>query len=123
MSKENLRFLVDESSGKKLATFLLEKGFDVKFAGDEIAATPDSYVLAAAKREKRILVTNDKDFGELVIRLKKPASGVILLRLKLDSIQNRQKCTLSVIETLQDKLITSFVVVTEGLVRVRKISA
>ena len=38
-------------------------------------------MLALAVREDRILVTEDTDFGELVVRLGKPAVGIVLLRL------------------------------------------
>ncbi|MBI2649147.1 MAG: DUF5615 family PIN-like protein [Thaumarchaeota archaeon] len=40
----------------------------------------DEMVLDRAGSEERILVTDDKDFGELIFRLNKPTSGLILLR-------------------------------------------
>ncbi len=116
-----LKFLVDESSGIKLYNFLIKKGFDVKFVGNIIPRAFDDEVLALAEEEKRILITNDKDFGELIFRLARLSSGVILIRLKRDTPVKRQYYVNQVIEILHKKLITSFVVVTEGQIRVRKI--
>ena len=42
---------------------------------------PSSQVLAIAYAEQRILITNDRDFGELVFRLRQPHAGVVLFRL------------------------------------------
>ncbi|MBI2045239.1 DUF5615 family PIN-like protein, partial [Candidatus Pacearchaeota archaeon] len=64
-----VKFLVDESSGFKLYKFLLERGFNVKFVGEIMPSASDENVLYFAEKEKRILITNDKDFGELIFRL------------------------------------------------------
>ena len=42
-------------------------------------------MLALAQRERRILITNDKDFGELVFRERHPHASVVLLRFPLES--------------------------------------
>ncbi len=115
-----LKFLVDESSGKKLSKFLLESGFDVKYVMDIMAGASDKDILEFAEREKRILITNDKDFGELIFRLSKPSSGVILLRLRNDMPKNRQRYVLNLIESIPNKLESSFIVVTEGKIRIRE---
>src|SRR3989344_6043370 len=114
-----VRFLVDESSGKRISIFLKSKDFDVKFVGDEMHKADDLDILKSAENEKRVLITNDKDFGELIFRLKMPSSGVILLRLKKDIPINRIKYTINLIENFSDKLKNNFVVVKEGQVRIR----
>lgn len=48
---------------------------------DELPRLPDEDILAFAVRDDRIVITNDKDFGELVFRDRRPHRGVILLRL------------------------------------------
>ena len=50
-------------------------------ARDHPRALPDEEVLSIALREDRILITNDRDFGELIFRQRLPHSGVILFRL------------------------------------------
>lgn len=88
---------------------------------DVIAGASDKEILEFAEREERILITNDKDFGELIFRLNRPSSGVILIRLKIDLPRSRQEQVLNVIESLSGKLKSGFIVVTEGKVRVRRI--
>jgi len=114
------KFLVDESSGKKLCRFLIEKGFDAKFVTDIMPGSSDDKVLVYAEKENRILITNDKDFGELIFRLGMPSSGVILLRLKFDSHANRQKYVFKIINRFGQKLKNNFTVITESQIRTRK---
>ena len=117
--KNPLRFLVDESSGKKLHEYLLRDNHDSKYVGDLIPSASDEDVLKIAKKENRILITNDKDFGELIFRLYRNSSGVIFLRLRNDSPENRQRYVSAVIKNLSNKLIHSFVIVNENQIRVR----
>jgi len=112
---------VDESTGKKVCQNLSEAGIDAKYVGDVMRGSPDKEVLKHAEKEGRILVTNDKDFGELVFRLGKSSSGVIFLRLNRDIPSVRTRCLLSIIENLGEKLSRKFVVLTEEKYRVRKI--
>ncbi len=65
---------------KRLAVLLKNAGYDVLFVGDWKPSASDDEVLQKAKDDGRVLITDDKDFGELVFRLKKPSSGVILIR-------------------------------------------
>lgn len=81
-----MRFLLDESAEARIALFLAAHGHDATRIGrDYPASLPDEAVLALAHREQRILITNDKDFGELVVREHYPHAGVILFRFPLDS--------------------------------------
>jgi len=116
-----LRFLVDESSGRRLTKALRDAGHDVKFVTEILPAAPDSKVLDLAEKEKRILITNDKGFGELVFRIGRPASGVILLRLKVDSATSRIKTVLTLIEKFESKLYAHFIVASEIEARMRKL--
>ena len=61
-----MRFLVDECTGPAVARWLEERDHDVFSVYDEAPGIPDEEVLQRAYREQRILVTNDKDFGEKV---------------------------------------------------------
>jgi len=115
------KFLVDESSGKKLHFYLLDCGYDSKFVGDIMLSAPDEEILALAEKEGRTLITNDKDFGELIFRFNKPSSGVLLLRLRLDSPKSRQKYVSFTINKFSDYLTNHFLIVTEHQIRMRKI--
>lgn len=113
-----MRFLIDESTGKKLAG-LLGKKHDAIFVGDISPAISDAAVLVIAKKQKRILITNDKDFDELVFRFKIPSVGVVLLRtLRSDSLLRYQ-----LLERLfkTTDIRKKFIVLTEIHARIRKL--
>ena len=62
-----MRFLLDQSSDARLIPHLRSLGHEAtRIARDYPAGLPDSEVLAVAHREERILITDDRDFGELV---------------------------------------------------------
>lgn len=77
-----MRFLLDEGLPARLAAHLRGEGHDVTVVGrDYPYALKDRDILAIARREGRVVLTNDKDFGELVFRDRLPHAGVILFRL------------------------------------------
>jgi predicted nuclease of predicted toxin-antitoxin system len=99
---------------------LRKKGFDVLSVAEDMRGFDDEKILKTAIRENRILVTNDKDFGEMVYRGKIKRRGVVLLRLRDDSFENTLKCLSRLFDkfgrTLQQK---DLVVVTEKSIRIR----
>ena len=110
-----MRFLVDESMGNKFAALLKNAGHDTVFAGNAFPEALDEDVLSFAAREKRVLITSDKDFGKLVVQLKMPVSGVILFRTLTRKPARRFELVKSVIDKAEGR----FIVVKEGQVRVR----
>jgi|SRR5579875_40933 len=64
-----MKFLLDESADYPLAQFLRDLGHDVTaIAHEHPHALKDAEVLKIAVSERRVLITNDRDFGELVFR-------------------------------------------------------
>jgi predicted nuclease of predicted toxin-antitoxin system len=77
-----MRLLADENFPLEAVKALREQGHDVVWIREEAPGITDNEVLAQAQKEKRIIITFDKDFGELAFRSKLPAnSGVILFRI------------------------------------------
>jgi predicted nuclease of predicted toxin-antitoxin system len=114
-----MRFLVDESVGARLATWLTEHGHDATAVGrDYPRSLPDDEILAIARREGRIIITNDTDFGELVFRERRPHAGVILLRLRTDTFAARCARLAGVLAGYAGET-HGFLVVTDSDVRVR----
>lgn len=114
-----LHFIADEGVEKKIV-LELRKHFDVSFITEAGRGSKDEAILNVALHQKRILITLDKDFGELVFRMGKLHSGVILCRLQGLTIE--QKCTL-VEETILSynvELINSFTVIHPKNIRIRK---
>jgi len=63
-----MRFLVDECTGPKVAGWLRGEGHEVFSAFDEARGMADADILEKAFIENWILITNDKDFGDMVFR-------------------------------------------------------
>nr|WP_315870903.1 DUF5615 family PIN-like protein [Trichocoleus desertorum] len=81
----------------------------------------DDVVLAIATQESALLLTSDKDFGELVFRLRQLTSGVILLRLGGLSPAQKADIVAQVIAQHAEELPEAFTVITEKTVRIRKL--
>jgi predicted nuclease of predicted toxin-antitoxin system len=116
-----MRFLVDESTGPWVAQWLREHGYEVFSVFEQSRGIDDEEIIQKAFAENRILITNDKDFGDKIFRDQKPHKGVVLLRLA----DERSFVKIEVLERLlnshMDKLENQFVVVTENAVRFAKI--
>jgi predicted nuclease of predicted toxin-antitoxin system len=78
----------------------------------------DESIIEKANRENYVLVTNDKDFGELVFRKRKQHKGVVLLRLEDERSKNKIAVLHRVLESYSDKLSDNFIIVTEKTVRI-----
>ena len=75
-----MKFLADECCDAGLVNALRSDGYDVLYAIESLRGATDDELLTRAFSESRILITEDKDFGELVYRLRRPARGIVLLR-------------------------------------------
>ncbi len=73
--------VVDESVDAGITESLRLAGYKVWSISEESPSVSDDVVLATAYQKSVLLLTEDKDFGELVIRLKKPHRGILLIRL------------------------------------------
>ena len=81
-----MRFLANENFPGDAVAALREAGYDVTWIRTDAPGAPDTEVLAIAQREKRVLITFDKGFGELAFRSHLPASsGIILFRISAPS--------------------------------------
>lgn len=81
-----MRFLANENFPFDAVQTLRQQGHDVFWIRTDAPGIPDTEVLNRAQTEDRILLTFDKDFGELAFRSQLPAtSGIILFRIKAPS--------------------------------------
>jgi predicted nuclease of predicted toxin-antitoxin system len=112
-----MRFLVDECTGPSVATWLQSQGYEVFSIYDLARGMDDESVIEKAISENWILITNDKDFGEKVIREHKPHHGVIFLRLDDERSKSKIGVLKQLLENHTERLPEKFVVVTEKKVR------
>jgi predicted nuclease of predicted toxin-antitoxin system len=119
-----MRFLADENVSRLVIERLRAGGFDVTSIGETRSGVPDRGVLELAEAEGAILMTEDRDFGELVIRQQLGVRGMILL--ELDRISNpaeaEAEAVSEVIRAHADKLPGNLVVIEPGRIRVRPLS-
>src|SRR5262249_13862600 len=94
-------------------------GFAVVSVSEFRSGAPDTDVLKAAEVEGCILITEDRDFGELVIRQRLGVRGLVLLELDRLSSAAEADVVAAVVSTHADKLPGNLVVIEPGRIRVR----
>ena len=112
-----MRFLVDECAGPRVAEWLLNNGHEVFSVFDEASGLSDDNILDKAFDENWILITNDKDFGEMVFRERRPHHGVVFLRLDDERALSKIAILKDLLRNYADRLPDRFVTVTETKVR------
>lgn len=114
-----MNLLADESIDRQIVDAFRQKGFDVGYVAEMDPGISDEAVLELANKEGVLLLTADKDFGELVFRLRRLSSGVVLVRLA--GLSPIKKCEIVVLLVIKhfSELIESFSVVTPAGIRIR----
>ena len=109
-----MKFLVDVGVGKGVEDFLKKSGFDIKTVRDIDPKAKDSEILQTAVNERRMIVTMDKDFGDLVYRSGKRHSGILLLRLEAATGDQKVKVVEQIIRVFKKEALlpTEWVVLT-----------
>jgi predicted nuclease of predicted toxin-antitoxin system len=115
-----MNFVADENVDGQIVHVLRQDGHTVFYTAEFAAGISDAELLDSANASQAILITSDKDFGELVYRLKQTAHGVLLLRLfGLSADAKAQQVSAAIINHGAD-LPGSFSVLTPGAIRIRK---
>ena len=116
-----MRFLADENFPGDAITALRLLGHDVRWVRTEAPGSGDSSVLNWAQRESRVLLTFDKDFGEMAFRWGLPASsGIVLFRMRICSSSYVAHLCTTLLEIRTD-LAGNFTVVEDDRLRITPI--
>jgi predicted nuclease of predicted toxin-antitoxin system len=116
-----MKFLLDANVEYRLAISLRSSHHDVKtIVHDFPSHVADHEVLAIATKEQRILLTNDRDFGELIFRQHHPHCGVILFRFKNTKDINPKLALLHTVLHEYQEHLHDYLVLTPNGVRIRK---
>ena len=77
-----MKLLANEKFHLDSVLLLRKIGYDIKSIGEDHPSIKDKEVISIAQKEKRIILTFDRDYGELIFKYKlKPSEGVIYLRI------------------------------------------
>ena len=117
-----MRLLCNENIPSAIVVVLRQEGHDVVAVKESMRGASDTDILARARTEDRVIVTQDKDFGELAFRVRLPAAcGVMLFRLNGARPEDDFRHMLAAFRCGTD-VTGKFAVICEGRMRIRAIS-
>jgi predicted nuclease of predicted toxin-antitoxin system len=116
-----MRIVADENVDRLVIERLQAEGHDVLSIAHEFKSSADVEVLSISNTELALLITEDKDFGELVFHKKRSHFGVLLVRLGGLSRQERINMVCDVIQGRGSELEKAFSVLTPGSLRTRRV--
>ena len=114
-----LKFVLDVGVGNKVWQYLTANGYDAKLITAINPSMSDSDILFIAENESRMVITMDKDFGELVYHSGKVHKGVLLLRLEDAMGEEKAVVMQFILENFKDEIEDKFCVFKNGRLRIR----
>lgn len=112
--------VADESVDYSIIKLLRESGFIVYSIGETTPSLTDIAVLKVAVKNNSLLITEDKDFGELVYRLNMKHCGILLIRLVEFNSVEKASLVLLAVKKHYNKLINTFSVLDNKRIRTRR---
>lgn len=107
-----MKFLFDENTSRTFTRHLQEAGFDVVHVVDVgLAGKSDNDVMKLAQKERRVIITHDKDFGNLIRFPLQQHFGVIMIRLRNQSPLNATRHVLELLEKIRGQNLKSCLVI------------
>ena len=115
-----MNFLADEGIERQIVRALRVAGHTVLYVAETSPGIDDETVLDLANQAGSVLITSDKDFGELVFRQKRIHQGVVLTRLNGQSDEIKAEAVTLVVKDFGEELPGAFCVISPGNVRIRR---
>jgi len=115
-----MRFLADESCDFAIVYALRAAGHDVVAVSEVARGAEDTVIVELARSQQRVLLTEDKDFGQLLFAAARSSSGVILVRWPVSARSALGSTVTGVVAANGDALREAFVVVEPGRVRITR---
>ncbi|MDN5870634.1 MAG: DUF5615 family PIN-like protein [Nitrococcus sp.] len=116
-----MKLIADENIAAPLARALRNAGVDIIYVAEFTPGISDDEVLELAKEQHRLLLTEDKDFGELVFRMKRGLPGVIMMRLPEGPWESKWARLNVIIDRHRGRLRGSYTVIEKARVRFRRL--
>jgi predicted nuclease of predicted toxin-antitoxin system len=114
-----VKWVADENVDHPIVARLRELGHDVWSVAEQASGLRDDEVLAHAEAAAAVLITSDKDFGELVFRQRRTTHGVVLVRLPGMGPVERAARVAAALAPILDQVYGNFTVIDRTGVRVR----
>lgn len=114
-----MNLLADESVESQIVERLRSNGHVVLYVAEMSPSITDEEVLSRSNSEQLPLLTGDKDFGELVFRLRRITHGVVLIRLPGLSASLKADIVSEAMRLHSDDMQNAFTVISSGLIRIR----
>jgi predicted nuclease of predicted toxin-antitoxin system len=118
-----VRWLIDECVDADLAAVLHRSGHDVVYMSVVAPRAADAEVMNRADHENRLLLTEDKDFGDLVFRQARPVPGIVLLRIEQSRRLRKGPRLLAAIDRFGETLFGRYTVIEDARFRSRPLRA
>lgn len=115
-----MNFLADEGVEREIIDVLRFHGHEVLYVAEMSPGIDDPAVLDLANDTSSILITSDKDFGELVFRQSRIHHGVVLIRLHGQTEEMKAETVAAAVTSFGDQFPNAFSVVSAGIVRIRR---
>lgn len=118
-NKSSCKFLIDIGVGKIVEDWLQSEGFCIISVRSLNPAMKDSEILKLAADNACMIITMDKDFGELVYHSAKKHSGILILRLESATGKEKLDVMKEIFTNYIDKIYNHFCVYQKGKLRIR----
>lgn len=117
----NVSFLADESFSGPYVRALVAEGFDIVLGADVCFAAPDDRVLIVANGLHRVILTEDYDFGDLVVRDSLAAVGVVIVDVDRAPFEQREALVVGYLQAISEGCVGQLTVIEHHRIRVREL--
>lgn len=118
-----MNLLADEGVDRPIVEQLRQEGHTVFYVAEMAPGIDDDVILAKANTTHALLITIDKDFGELVFRQGLVHTGVVLVRLAGLLPNTKAQLVAAVLRERGTEIVDAFSVISPATVRIRKRAA
>jgi len=105
-----MRFFIDENIRQEVAAFLKEKGHDILFAP---RGTSDDKIILLARKEKRILLTHNRHFANILSYPPRSSSGIIRIKIHPPSVVKTIEALDKLLHSLPPEQINGHLIILE----------
>jgi predicted nuclease of predicted toxin-antitoxin system len=116
-----MKIVADEGVDAPIVFALRKDGYEVIYIYETSRGIDDKDIIGIANKSDAVIITADKDFGELIYKNKFVSNGVILLRLHGVAPSQKAAIVQKVVQQFKEKLPNSFTVISHSYVKIRSL--